>query len=111
MIALVTGHPHPAKRKPNFDAANPCRYCIESPPFCERFGRITEAELFKVIVGYSGAQRGGSLGESEIILCDRNGAEHVFAFETFFNGHEALTLGYWLRPHRAPVTVTRLNAQ
>jgi IrrE N-terminal-like domain len=106
MVALVTGHPHPAKRKPDFDAANPCRYCIESPPFHERFGQVTEAELFQVVVGYSGAQQGGRLGQSEVILCDRNGEEHVFAFETFFNSHEALTLGYWLRPHHAPVIIT-----
>jgi hypothetical protein len=80
--------------------------CIESPPFHERFGQITEAELFQVIVGYSGAQRGGRLGQSEVILCDRNSEKHIFAFETFFNSYEALTLGYWLRQYRAPVGVT-----
>jgi hypothetical protein len=99
MVALVTGHPHPAKRRPDFNAADPCRYCVESPPFRERFYGMTEAQLFQVIVGYSGAQRGGSLGEAEVVLQDQNGERHVFAFETFFNGHEALTLGYWLRPH------------
>lgn len=99
MVALVTGHPHPAKRKFDFDAANPCRYCVESPLFKEWFGQITETELFSAIVGYSGAQRGGMLGEAEIVLKDRNGEQHVFAFETFFNSHEALTLGYWLAPH------------
>jgi uncharacterized protein DUF955 len=106
MVALVTGHPHPAKRKPDFDAANPCRYCVVSPVFQERFGQITEAQLFQLIVGYSGAQRGGNLGEAEVILRDRNGEEHIFAFETFFNRHEALTLGHWVRRH-ATVAVVR----
>jgi hypothetical protein len=105
MVALVSGHPHPAKRKADFDAANPCRYCVESPPFRELFGHVTELDLFSPIVGYSGAQRGGTLGEAEIILDDRNGERHVFAFETFFNSHEALTLGYRLRPHSMGVRI------
>ena len=108
IVALVSGHPHPAKRKADFDAANPCRYCVESPLFRERFGHITEIDLFSMIVGYSGAQRGGTLGQAEIILSDRNGERHVFAFETFFNSHEALTLGYWLRPHATGVRVQPL---
>lgn len=98
MVALVTGHPHPSRRKPDFDAANPCRYCVESPPFKEQFGGISERQLFEVIAGYSGAQQGGSLGQEEVVLQDRNGNGHIFNFETFFNRHEALTLGYWIRP-------------
>ena len=98
MVALVTGHPHPARRKPDFDPATPCRYCVESPPFREKFGGITERQLFEVIARYSGAQRGGSLGQDEVVLRDLHGAAHLFSFETFFNGHEALTLGHWLRP-------------
>lgn len=98
MVALVTCHPHPLRRKPDFDPTNPCRYCVESPHFRERFGHITEPKLFQFISRYCGAQRGGSLGVSEIVLCDRNNDEHLFTFETFFNSHEALTLGYWLRP-------------
>jgi Zn-dependent peptidase ImmA (M78 family) len=100
MVALVTGHPHPAKRKPDFDLASPCRYCVESPPFRERFGNVSEPELFQAIASYCGAQGGGCLGEAEIVLRDRSGELHVFALETFFNRHEALTLGYWLRPQR-----------
>jgi hypothetical protein len=99
IVALVTGHPHPARRKADFDAANPCRYCVESPPFRERFGGLKETDLFAAIAGYCGSQSGGSLGQSEIILPDRNGDPHLFGFETFFNRHEALTLGLWLKPH------------
>lgn len=99
MVAIVSGHPHPAKRNADFDPANPCRYCVESPVFRDRFGQISEVELFSAILSYSGPQRGGALGQAEIVLCDRNGDRHVFAFETFFNSHEALTLGYRLRRH------------
>ena len=98
MVAMVTGHPHPAKRKQDFDPSKPCRYCVESPAFREQFGTLSDPELFAAIAGYCGAQGGGSLGQAELSLNDRNGEPHMFAFETFFNRHEALTLGHWLRP-------------
>lgn len=100
IVALVTGHPHPTRRKVDFNPATPCRYCVESPPFRERFGALREIDLFAAIVGYCGPQRGGTLGRSEILLQDLNGDQHLFEFETFFNRHEALTLGFWLRSHR-----------
>jgi hypothetical protein len=105
IVAMVTGHPHPTRRKTDFDPANPCRYCVESPPFRQNFGSLHETDLFAAIAGYCGAQRGGSLGRSEVLLTDLNGARHVFHFETFFNRHEALTLGHWLRSHGALVAV------
>jgi hypothetical protein len=105
IVALVTGHPHPERRKIDFDPANPCRYCVESPPFRQNFGSLHETDLFAAIAGYCGAQRGGSLGRSEVLLTDLNGERHVFHFETFFNRHEALTLGHWLRPRGAQVAV------
>lgn len=105
IVALVTGHPHPTRRKSDFDAAQPCRYCVESPPFRERFGVLEETDLFTVIVAYCGSQGGGSLGQSEVVLYDRNGEPHLFGFETFFNRHDALTLGHWLRPHATAVAI------
>jgi Zn-dependent peptidase ImmA (M78 family) len=105
IVALVTGHPHRSQRKADFDPANPCRYCVESPPFRQRFGTMRETDLFATIVGYCGSQRGGSLGRGEVLLTDLNGDRHIFDFETFFNRHEALTLGYWLGPYNAPVPV------
>jgi len=105
MVALVAGHPHPARRKSDVDPANPCRYCVESPAFRARFA-ASEVQLFEVIAGYCGAQGGGGLGQSEVILPDRNGARHLFLFETFFNRHEALSLGYWLRPYGAVIART-----
>ena len=105
IVALVTGHPHPARRKADFDSANPCRYCVESPPFRERFGGLKETDLFSSIVSYCGGQSGGSLGQSEILLQDCNGDPHLFGFETFFNRHEALTLGLWLKPQARGIAV------
>ncbi len=93
MVAMVTGHPHPAKRKADFDADQPCRYCVESPEFKARFS-IAETALFGVVAGYCRPQMGGTIGADEAVLLDRNGEPHRFQFETFFNSHEALTLGY-----------------
>jgi Zn-dependent peptidase ImmA (M78 family) len=97
MVALVTGHPHLTCRKEDFDPLNPCRYCIESSSFRKRFAAVTELDLFAHIASYCGSQRGGTLGESDILISDANGTAHVFSFETFFNSHEALTLAYWRR--------------
>jgi Zn-dependent peptidase ImmA (M78 family) len=85
IVALVTGHPHPSRRKPDFDAADPCRYCAQSPAFLVRFAHISERKLFSVLASYCGPQGGGPLGEAEIALTDVNGASHEFRFETFFN--------------------------
>lgn len=95
MVALVTGHPHSSRRKADFDAANPCRYCVQSPLFRANFGRLTDVDLFGIVSGYSGSQRAGPLGEAEVLLVNDDGQRHLFHFETFFNGYEALTLGVW----------------
>jgi Zn-dependent peptidase ImmA (M78 family) len=105
MVALVSGHPHLGRRKADFNPAQPCRYCVQSPGFRTMFGAMTEAQLFGVAASYSGSQSGGSLGGAEVLLTDGNGVRHVFAFETFFNRHEALTLGRWLRPHAVSVVI------
>lgn len=105
MVALITGHPHPSRRKADFSADEPCRYRIESPRFQRGFGHLTDSQLFNAMVGYCGAQRGGMLGQGDVILRDANGDSHAFAFETFFNGHEALTLGHRCRPLAASVAI------
>ena len=102
MVALVTGHPHQSKRKSDFNPNAPCRYCVASPTFRTQFSHVSERQLFSAIASYSGAQSGGSLGQSEIVLEDLNGDHHVFLFETFFNRHEALTLAFWLRRQTNP---------
>lgn len=97
MVALVSGHPHRVMRKPDFDPQRPCRYFVESDQFRARF-LISEITLFERVADYCGAQQGGTLGTDEVILPDRNGDRHCFLFETFFNRHDALTLGYWTKP-------------
>lgn len=95
MVGLVSGHPHPEKRKPDFDLTNPCKYFIQSKEFAARFGILTEQSLFTLIASYCRPQKAGPIGDGEIILTDGNGGRHQFYFETFFNGYDALTLGVW----------------
>jgi hypothetical protein len=98
MVGIISGHPHISRRGADFDAANPCRYFIESAAFSNKFACVSEVDLFQRVASYCGAQRGGEIGSAEIVLADLNGAEHIFTFETFFNSYEALTLGVYGRP-------------
>lgn len=99
VVALITGHPHPSRRKPDFDPLNPCRYCIQSAAFRDQFGSVDEAGLFRMVASYCGPQRGGHLGTRELTLPDQAGEKVVFRFETFFNRYEALSLGVCVGPH------------
>ncbi len=61
----------------------PCRIFVESDAFVGRFGSLSEKGLFAQIANHCGAQRGGLIGEDDILLQDLNGADHIFHFETF----------------------------
>ena len=98
IVGMITGHPHVARRLKTFDPLNPCRYFIQSTAFRRYFQSISERNLFTGIAGYCGRQRGGRLGENELILTDDCGDRHIFLFETFFNQYDALTLGKYLKP-------------
>lgn len=106
MVGLVSGHPHVIRREEDFDPAVPCKHCVASASFFERFGAPDERSLFDKIVGYCGAQTGGLLGEDEVVLQDLNGDEHVFRFETFFNRYQALTFGVYARRHVTGIIVS-----
>lgn len=105
IVGLITQHPHPTKRKPDFDPTNPCRHFIQSRAFAERFSRLTEIALFEIVAKYCSPARGGSLGQTECILTDDNGDQHRFYFETFNFHYDVLTLGLYLKPHQ---TLTRI---
>lgn len=103
MVGAISCHPH--RPPPEFDPANPFRYFVGSRSFQERFSKIREVDLFKEIRNYSSNRRGGPLGASELILADDAGVKHLFRFETFFNQHEALTLGIYQRAHALVIAV------
>lgn len=105
-VGVISDHP----RRPGeqFDTAAPCRYFIRSRTFERQFGRVTEAAVFAGILSYCGFQSRGPLGEDEVVFRDDNGADHVFSMESFFNGHDTLSLGVYRRPLKPAVVVPGL---
>ena len=103
VFGAITCHPHRAYRPADFSPADPCRYFIRSPEFAKQFSRVTESEVFDAIASYCKPRRGGPLGDAEIPIVDDNGQAHIFAFETFYNGYDALTLVEYLRVREALV--------
>lgn len=99
VVGMITCHPHVSRRPVDHDPVRPCRHFIRSPAFAARFSHVPEPEIFSAVVGYCGSQSGGPLGEDELLLRADDGLLHVFRFETFFNRHDALTLGVWTRAH------------
>jgi len=105
MVGLITGHPHPIMRKPDFDPSDPCKHFVQSGPFSKWFSKTRETTVFDKIVSYCGRQRGGKLGGKEVILVDDNGGSHVFEFESFCYHYQTLTLGIYRREHQPMMQV------
>jgi Zn-dependent peptidase ImmA (M78 family) len=103
MVGGISCHPH--RQPAEFDPANPFRYFVGSKQFQERFSNTCETEIFQCVCQYSSNARGGPLGATELVLNDNDGGGHIFHFETFFNQHDALTLGVYRREHSLIVAV------
>lgn len=97
ILGLITDHPDPRWRKTDFDPANPCRHFVQSSAFARQFSGVQETAVFDQIVDYCSGNRGGPLGDAEIVLTDDNGDDHIFSFESFSFYHNILTLGVWQR--------------
>lgn len=95
LFGAISHHPH--RPGEDFDAASPFRYFVGSQGFHQAFSRTSEADLFRHVRSYCANKRGGLLGSAEIVLADDSSGRHLFQFETFFNQHEALTLGSYRR--------------
>ena len=93
MIGMIGKHPRRDR------GSDPFRYIVESPAFRAKFQVPSTNELRAMVAGYCGMQRGGPLGDAELPLTDRNGEDHIFRFESFFNRYDCLTLGVYQRPH------------
>jgi hypothetical protein len=87
---------------PNQQAEGPCfRHLIPSLAFDTRFDVPNLDVFIQSIRNYCRWGKRGPLGNGEIVLTDRNGRQHEFDFETFYNGYDALTLGV----HRCAVEI------
>jgi len=86
-------HAHPWRTPDDFNPNQPIRYLIQSRNFAEVYPKITELEIYDVIKSYCGNRRGGPLGEGTTVFEDVRGERFEFTLETFYNTHDALTLG------------------
>jgi hypothetical protein len=108
VVGMMTCHPHLSRRPIDFDPIKPCKHFIQSTSFQARFSKLSETGLFDAVSSYCGSQRGGMLGQRDLVLMDDNGEEHQFYFETFFNRYDALTLGVYVA--KEPVSVFMQSA-
>jgi hypothetical protein len=108
MLGVVSVHPHRAFRPDDFNPLEPCRYFIRSAAFIRQFPHVTETDAFAILESYCAPRRGGPLRADELTLTDANGDVHLFAFKTFYNRHDALTLAVYLRPIPTMVQVASI---
>lgn len=98
-FAMISEHPRQIQVEDN-----PIRYFIRSPRFAREFSNAEAVSQFERLTSFCRSCN-GPIGESEFVLIDDNGDEHVFFIECFFNRYDALTLATCIRVH-APVVVT-----
>lgn len=106
-FGMVSIHPRYAK---NSTAAEPYRYFIRSRKAMDQFSGISPSDVFAKVRTYCSWSKQGPLGESEVGVKDDNGYEHDFLFESFHNGHEALTLAIYGKVRPAIVAVPSVTA-
>lgn len=86
-FGLVTVHPRDVTAAPHLDI----RYFIRSPTFAAQFSKADPADLFAAVKAQCYGRR-GPVGSGEFPVANDRGEPCRFSFETFFNGHDALTL-------------------
>lgn len=75
------------------DTDSDVRYFVRSPKFAAEFSATAAAAFFPYICAQCHGRR-GPVGDGTCFLADDNGTSRAFAFETFWNGYDALTLGH-----------------
>jgi hypothetical protein len=100
-------HAHPWRPPDDFNPAQPIRYLIQSRNYAAVFPKVTEIEIFDTIRSYCSGARGGPLGESTTVFEDLSGERFEFSMETFYNQHDALTLGVCRRKQTILVPVAQ----
>lgn len=108
VLGVISCHPH--RPREDFDPSKPIRYFIQSSAFKAQFGKVTEVDVFAKMQEYCLNRSGGMIGQAELIIQDDNGDTHRFYFETFYNTHDALTLGVYLGPEKVIVAMSTAKA-
>lgn len=81
---------HPSKATGMVDDV---RYFVRSPSFAAEYAGVTSSALFHTIRARCHGRR-GPIGSGMVPVIDDRGDRRVFAFETFWNGYDALTLAH-----------------
>lgn len=100
-FGLVSRHPREITGVPDEDI----RYFIRSPKFAQEFAEVKADGLFQEVRQQCRGRR-GPLGAGEFSVTDDRGDQHVFRFQSFYNGYDALTLGTWVSKRSTSVTVS-----
>lgn len=103
-FGMVSDHPFRPRVSANLDDG-PIRYFIRSRPFEAKY-RTSANAIWRYLPNFCKDARGGLLGECRARLDDTNGDHQVFRLETFFNQHDALTLGIWDKAQK-PMIATK----
>ncbi|MBL9080882.1 MAG: ImmA/IrrE family metallo-endopeptidase [Planctomycetales bacterium] len=98
VFGLVSQHPRHALGE------EPLRYFIRSRSFETQFSTVTAQDIFTRLKTICRGGR-GPIGQDEVVFADAVGGNHVFYLETFFNTHDALTLGVYNRVRAVSVSV------
>ena len=96
-FGLVTAHPRDVD-----SSSEAIRYFLRSPNFAAEFATVTAAGLFSEVKRRCYGRR-GPIGHGDFVLIDGRGEAYEFRFESFFNGHDALTLGKRVAPRNLSV--------
>jgi len=103
-FGLVSTHPREATSSPEEDI----RYFIRSPKFATDFAGVTADAVFGEVQRRCRGRR-GPIGDGLFSLTDDRGQAHEFRFQSFFNGHDALTLGKRLVARNVSVMVSGVS--
>lgn len=91
-FGLVSAHP----RRLTVSDQQEIRYFIRSPKFATEFACLAADQIFAEVRRRCHGRK-GPIGDGQFALADDRATAHEFRFQTFFNGHDALTLGVRVR--------------
>lgn len=103
-FAMISEHPRQIQIEDNS-----IRYFIRSPRFAREFSNAEAVLQFERLASFCRLGKGPN-GESEFVLMDDNGDEHVFFIECFFNSYDALALATCVRVHAPAVAILHPRA-
>lgn len=86
-FGLISKHPNEVTISTNDDI----RYFVRSLRFASELSAVDGRQLFDLVREKCSGRR-GPIGEGEVQVTDDRGDTRHFSFETFYNGHDALTL-------------------